>query len=237
MNESTSQGLPTVLVPGLLCTPRCYAQQIPALWPFGPVTVADHRRDDSIAAIARRILADAPPQFALAGISMGGYIALEIVRQAPGRVARLALICTSARPDTPEQTDRRKQQIDLARKGRFAEVAKLMFPLMFHPSRHADESLRDALQTMAKDTGAEAFVRQQTAIIGRIDSRPHLSAIACPTFVLSAQNDEVIPPAWSKEMADGIPGAALHTLPECGHLSTVDRPVEATQALVDFWQS
>ena len=97
-----------MLIPGLTCTARLYAEQIPALWQFGPVTVADHRRDDSMAAIARRILAAAPPRFALAGLSMGGYIAFEIMRQAPGRVVKLALLDTGARADVPEQTERRR---------------------------------------------------------------------------------------------------------------------------------
>ena len=104
----TPHSLPIVLIPGLTCTARLYAEQIPALWPFGPVTVADHRRDDSMAAIARRILAAAPPRFALAGLSMGGYIAFEIMRQAPERVVKLALLDTGARGDTPEQTERRQ---------------------------------------------------------------------------------------------------------------------------------
>src|SRR5215472_18836149 len=100
--------LPIVLIPGLTCSARLYADQIPALWRFGPVTVADHTRDDSMAAIARRILAAAPPQFALAGLSMGGYIAFEIMRQAPQRVTRLALLDTSARADTPERLAQRR---------------------------------------------------------------------------------------------------------------------------------
>ena len=94
-----SEPLPTLLVPGLLCTARLYAAQIPVLWSFGPVMVVDHRRDDSMAAIARRILEQAPPRFALLGLSMGGYIALELLRQAPARAARLALLDTTARPD------------------------------------------------------------------------------------------------------------------------------------------
>src|SRR5580698_4875766 len=100
--------LPIILVAGLNCSARLYAEQIPALWHFGPVAVADHRRDDSLAAIARRILAAAPPRFALAGLSMGGYIAFEIIRQAPQRVAKLALLDTGARADIPEQTERRR---------------------------------------------------------------------------------------------------------------------------------
>src|ERR1700726_2443210 len=101
-----SDPLPIVLVPGLNCSPRLYAEQIPALWRFGPVAIADHTRDDSMAAIAARIIAAAPPRFALVGLSMGGYIAFEIVRRAPERVAKLALLDTGARADTPEQTER-----------------------------------------------------------------------------------------------------------------------------------
>src|SRR5687767_438516 len=114
--------LPILLVPGLNCSARLYAAQIPILWRFGPVTVADHTRDDAMAAIGRRILASAPPRFALIGLSMGGYLALELLRQAPDRVARVALLDTSARADTPEQSERRDRLIGLARDGRFAEV-------------------------------------------------------------------------------------------------------------------
>ncbi len=112
--------LPIVLVPGLNCSARLYAEQVPALWGCGPVTIADHRRDDSVAAIAAHILATAPPRFALVGLSMGGYIALAMIREAPERVARLALLDTSARPDTPEQTERRRNVIALAESGRFS---------------------------------------------------------------------------------------------------------------------
>ena len=124
MPDSSSAGLPVVLIPGLNCSARLYAEQIPVLWRFGPVTVADHRRDDTMAAIARRILAAAPPRFALAGLSMGGYIAFEIMRQAPQRVAKLALLDTGARPEAPEQTERRRPAMEKAKSGRFAEVAE-----------------------------------------------------------------------------------------------------------------
>src|SRR5579862_9371744 len=103
MPEALSETLPTVLVAGLNCSARLYADQIPVLWQFGPVTVADHRRDDSIAAIARRLLAAAPPRFAVAGLSMGGYIAFEVMRQAPGRVAKLALLDTGPGAEVPER--------------------------------------------------------------------------------------------------------------------------------------
>src|SRR5262250_1408549 len=167
--------LPIVLIPGLTCSPRLYADQVPALWRFGPVTVADHTRDDSMDAIASRILASAPPRFALAGLSMGGYIALTIVRHAPERVQRLALLDTSARPETPEQTARRKPQFALAEAGRFAEVPALQFPVFVHRNRQNDEALRERVRLMAEETGAQAFLRQQHAIMTRPDARPFLA--------------------------------------------------------------
>ena len=229
--------LPIVLVPGLLVTARLYAEQIPALWRLGPVTVADHTRDDSMAAIARRILAAAPPRFALAGLSMGGYVAFEIVRQAPERVARLALLSTSARLDPPEITERRRRQIALADEGRFEEVVAMQFPLLVHRSRLDDEGLQTLVRLMADETGAEAFVREQTAIIGRADSRPDLARIACPTLVVVGDGDELMAPGNSVEIADGIPGARLVTVAEAGHLSTLERPAQVTAALTEWLQA
>jgi len=229
-----SDNLPIVLVPGLNCSARLYAEQIPALWRFGPVTVADHRRDDSIAGIARRILAAAPPRFALAGLSMGGYIAFEIMRQAPQRVAQLALLDTGAGPETAEQTERRRHRIALTKAGRFAEAVDMHFPVVVHRDRHGDAALKRLVCAMAEEIGPEAFLRQQQAIIDRPDSRPGLAAIQCPTLVLVGDGDALTPPALSEEMAAAIAGARLAVIRDCGHLSTLERPQAVAQALVEW---
>jgi len=221
-----------VLVPGLNCSPRLYTAQMPALWRFGPVTVADHTRDDTMAAIATRILAQAPPRFALAGLSMGGYIALEIMRQAADRVTRLALLDTGARADTPEAGEKRRANIALAESGRFTDVIDPQFPLYVHPSRANDAALKAGYLAMCHDVGPQAYVRQQKAIMGRADSRPLLATIKCPTLVLVGAQDAATPPALSEEMAAGIRGARLATIPDCGHLSTMERPDAVTQELV-----
>jgi len=226
--------LPTLLVPGLTSSPRLYEPQIPALWHFGPVMVADQRRDDSIAAMARRILEQAPARFSLVGLSMGGYIAFELLRQAPARVARLALLDTSARPDAPVQSARRQELMELARTGRFGEIADLSYPLLVHPDRLDDQPLRELVRSMALETGAEAYIRQQTAIIHRCDSRPHLAAIACPTLVLVGDADQLTPPALAQEIAAGIAGAQLTVVPGSGHLSTLEQPQRVTAALVEW---
>src|SRR5437016_2813276 len=181
--------MPILLVPGLLSSPRVYAPVLPALWRLGPVTVANHIRDDNMGAIARRILAEAPPRFALAGHSMGGYIAFEIMRQAPDRVAKLALINTQARPDTPEATERRRGMMQRAWSGQYHAVLDELFPGFVHPSRHGDASLRQLVHDMGDDVGVDGFVRQQTAMIGRMDSRPALAWSKWPSLVLTG--DEV----------------------------------------------
>jgi len=234
MPDIAPEGLPVVLIPGLTCSARLYAEQIPALWRCGPVTVADHTRDDSMAAIAQRILGTAPPRFALAGLSMGGYIAFEIMRQAPERVLKLALLDTGARADTPEQTERRQVVIALARSGRYGEIPELAFPIYVHRRRHDDEALKRLVRTMAEETGVAAFLRQQAAIIGRPDSRPGLGKIACPTLVLVGEGDEATPPELAREIAAAIPGARLTVIPNSGHLSTLEEPEAVTAALVDW---
>lgn len=229
--------VPVLLVPGLNCSARLYAAQIPALWRFGPVTVTDHRRDDTMAAIAGRILAEAPPRFALVGLSMGGYISFEILRQAPQRVVRLALLDTSARDDRPEQTQRRDQQIATVAEGRFAEVSESLFPLFVRPDRLAEEDIRWTLRLMADETGPEAFVRQLRAIKVRPDSRPLLPRIGCPTVVIVGDADQLTPPDLSQEIAAGIPGARLVVVPECGHLTTIERPEAVNRALAEWMEN
>jgi pimeloyl-ACP methyl ester carboxylesterase len=226
--------MPILLVPGLGGSPRIYAPVAPALWRFGPVTVANHIRDDNMGAIARRVLAEAPPRFALAGHSMGGYIAFEIMRQAPERVAKLALINTQARPDTPEATTRRRGQMARALAGEYHAVLDELFPGFVHPSRGEDAALRRLVHEMGDDLGAETFVRQQTAVIGRPDSRPSLAWIKCPTLVLSGDQDNTIPNSLSMEMAGGIPDAKLKILQNCGHLPQVEQPQATADALVEW---
>ena len=232
----TTAALPIVCIPGLGCSPRLYAEQIPPLWTVGPVTIAQHGNHDSMAAIARSILASSPERFALIGLSMGGYISLEIMRQAPERIVKLALLDTSARPDTAEQSEIRRVQIGLAAGTPVADLADALFPRLVHPMHRDDERLRRICRLMAEETGAAAFVRQQTAIMGRADSRPTLASIRCPTLILVGDSDQLTPPTVSAEIAAGIAGARLVTLPDCGHISTLERPVPVTEALLDLLQ-
>jgi pimeloyl-ACP methyl ester carboxylesterase len=223
--------VPLILLPGLLCDSGLWRAQATALADIAAVEVADLTRDDSIAAMARRVLGAAPPRFALAGLSMGGYVAQEIMRQAPERVSRLALLDSSSRADTPEQTARRRTLIDLARKNDVLGVVPLLWPGYVHAARQDDGALLEDFTAMTRRVGGAAFLRQQQAIMARPDGRSDLARIAVPALVLCGREDAVTPLAWHEEMAALIPGAELVVIERCGHLSTMERPAEVSAAL------
>ena len=223
---------PLLLLSGLLSDGALWRAQVDDLADVAAPVIPDLSRDDTIAGMARRALAAVPAaRFAVAGLSMGGYVALEIMRQAPGRVARLALLDTSARTDTPEQARRRREAIALAEGGGFDGVADRMLPNLVHPDRLSDEGLVSAIRAMAGRLGKDGFLRKQRAIMGRVDSRPDLPRVACPTLVLCGREDASAPLALSEEMAVLVAGAWLEVVERCGHMSAMERPAEVTGAL------
>lgn len=226
--------IPLILLPGLLLDSGLWAAQLTGLADVADMTVADLTQDDSMTAMARRVLDGAPPRFALAGLSMGGYVSFEIMRQAPERVARLALLDTSARPDTAEQTASRRNLMQMCEQGKFKGVTRRLLPQWIHPSRVNDAAVADAVLSMTARVGRDTFLRQQTAVIGRADSRPGLSHIHCPTLVLCGHEDKATPVELHREIATDIPNARLVIVPECGHLSPLERP-ETVNAALRSW--
>lgn len=221
-----------LFLPGLLEDADAFTQVVEALREHADCSVADLTRSDTIAGLARDALAGAPEgSFALAGHSMGGYVALEVMRQAPGRVERLALLNTNARPDSAEATENRRRAMALAQRD-FPAVVEALLPKQLTPEHLQDTEITGTVTSMALSVGREAFARQQEAIIGRIDSRPHLGAIACPTLVVAARNDQIMPVEVLKELADGIPGASLTVIEECGHMATIEQPARVLEALL-----
>lgn len=224
---------PLVLLPGLLCDAALWEPQLTGLADIADFFVADLTEHETMKDMAAAVLRDAPwKEFALAGLSMGGYVAQEIVRQAPQRVTKLALLDTRSRPEQPEETERRQQFMKLAQTERgFTPVTTRMLPLMLHPSRVKEKALVKIIREMAERTGVEAYVRQQTAIISRPDFRPALSKIQCPTLVLCGREDQLTPLSDSEFIAGAIPGAKLVVVEECGHMSTLERPEAVNRAM------
>ncbi len=229
-------GKPSLLLfPGLLCDLRLWRDQIDALSGSFACIVADCTQDDSLDDMARRGLERMPGRFAVAGLSMGGYAAMALMRLAPERVAGLCLMDTSARPDTPEQARRRRGMMALVARGsRFKGVTPGLLPLLLHPDRLHDQAMCNEIMAMADRVGQAAYLRQQAAIVARPDSRPDLARVSVPTLVAVGAGDLLTPPELAIEIAELIPGADLQIVEGAGHLLPMERP-EAATAILRRW--
>lgn len=224
---------PIVFLPGLICDARLWRDIIDGFADTMAPMVADLRLDETIAAMASRTLAAAPPRFALAGLSMGGYVALEIMRQAPERVTHLALFDTSARPDNEERRETRRKGIEMIGQGKFIGVSRGLLGSLVAP-HHLGTPLAEEVQAMSERVGGTVYIRQQKAIMDRVDSRPHLAAIDVPTLVGVGALDKMTPPELAEEMAAHIPGAKLVTFPDAAHLPTMENPAPVVDAMRDW---
>jgi pimeloyl-ACP methyl ester carboxylesterase len=220
-----------LFIPGVACTPALFRPQAEALSAHCDIAYADHQKDGTLGAIAARALASAPPRFALAGLSMGGYIAFEILRQAPQRVERLMLLNTNARADNDEQKAARNQMIDLALGGKFPTILAMQWQRLVDEKRQGDKELRSLVDAMALEGGPDIYALQQRAIMARPDSRPFLAEISCPTGIIVGEGDRITPPKVAEEMRAGIKDAQLTIIPDCGHLSTLEAPEAVTGAM------
>lgn len=225
---------PLLLLPGLLCDQALWAHQIDHLSDIAQIQVPDLTGHDSIGDLADSVLVNAPDRFALAGLSMGGYVAFEIMRRAPERVTRLCLVDTSARPDTAEQRQRREAMLKLARIGKFRGMSPRLLATQVHPDHVAVPEIGGVVLAMTERVGRDAFCRQQAAILSRPDSRPDLGTIRVPTLVIVGADDAQTPPDRSQEIATGIAHAQLHILARCGHLAPLEQPTMVTALLHDW---
>ena len=230
----TTGQMPLVLVPGLLCSDDLFSSQVAHFHGRRPIQIGRVLHQDRLEAIAAHILRTAPSRFALAGLSLGGYVAFEIMRQAPERVDRLALLDTNARADRPEQVAQRRMLIGLGRTLGVRTVQAAVLPFLIHRRRLADRALVDRVLNMADAVGRQAFESQQAAIIARPDNRPFLSEIRCPALVVVGAQDTMTPPKVAEEMHAGIAGSRLKVIDDCGHLSTMEQP-EKVNAALDAW--
>ncbi|HEY9079138.1 alpha/beta fold hydrolase [Magnetovibrio sp.] len=221
-----------ILIPGLLCDAALWAHQVIGLSDLVDVHVADIADDNTMETMAAAILDYAPDNFALAGLSMGGYVAQEIMRQEPGRVTHLGLLDTNARADLPEQSETRKALMAEADAGHFDAIAPKLLPKLVNAAHAQDPAIAKVVLQMAERVGVDGFINQQNAILNRVDGRPDLAKIDCPTLVLCGADDAMTPPSVHQEMVDGIgANATLTVIPDCGHLSPLEQPDAVTAAM------
>lgn len=226
-----------ILLPGLACDARLWTHQVEALADLCDPIIVNLTATDTMSGLAEAVLAAAPPgPFALAGLSMGGYCALEIMRRAPERVSALALLDTNARADTDAGKENRLALIESAERD-FGATIESLLPKLVHPDRVGEEAVGGLTRAMTEANGKDIFIRQQHAIMSRTDSRSHLGAITCPTLVLCGRDDVLTPVVVHEELVAGIPGATLTVVEHCGHLSPIERPDEVSAALRRWLQA
>ena len=222
------------LLPGLLCDETVWRHQVDHLSDIAAVTVPDYRDCDAIPDMAARVLAQAPPQFAVAGHSLGGRVALEIMRVAPQRVSRLALLDTATGPARESEYEKRMGWVQLARREGTRALVQAWLPPMLHPDGMADPALLEPLGAMIEGYTPEQFAGEINALLQRPDATPLLAAISCPTLVLCGRQDNWSTLEGHERIAAGIPGSRLVVVEDCGHMSPIEQPQAVTTALREW---
>jgi len=226
---------PILLLPGLAADAAMWTAQFDALAGPWEVHITDvHFRFATLPEMAQALLAEHAGELVLCGASMGGILAFEVMRQAAQRVRGLALLGTSARPDSPEIAALRANAFAMIEEGRYEEMIEFNVPFSFHGDRLGDRALVDAYLDMLRRAGPAQLVRQNIATAARPDSRPLLPAIVCPTLVLCGDADAVTTVDASREIARLVPGAELALIEHCGHMLTMERPHQVTHALTGW---
>lgn len=227
-----------ILLPGLACDEEVFAHQAAALRGVAQVHISDaHTRAATLPEMAQLLLEEHPGPHGLVGVSMGGMLALELHRQAPERVRAMALLGTSARPDTPELIQLRTQACELFATGRMDEVLRANVLFAFHPTHQKQPGLVGRYLAMLGRAGPNQLIAQNRAVMARVDSRPHLPHISCPVLVACGEADLLTPVEVSREMVDLLPEAAraaMEIVPGAGHMLTMEQP-ERVSALLLRW--
>lgn len=226
--------LPLVMLPGMMCDARLFAPQIDSLSSERGVMVAPIHLAERIEDIASMVLDMAPYRFALAGLSMGGIVALEVIRRAPDRVEKLALLDTNALAETPQRAAEREPQIVAVKSGRMAEIMREEMKPNYLAQGPYRKQILDMVMDMANALGPDAFVRQSRALQKRRDQQSTLRKIKCPTLVMCGAEDTLCPPKKHEFIAEMIDGAVLHIVSDAGHLPTLEQP-KITNALFRQW--
>ncbi|TCD15098.1 alpha/beta fold hydrolase [Oricola cellulosilytica] len=224
-----------VLLPGMMCDARMFAPQAAEFGSEYDVVIGDLSGERSISGLASGLLATLPPTFNLAGLSMGGIVAMEMAGQAPRRVKRLGLLDTNHRADAPERREIRNRQIDAVRRGRLRDViVEEMKPNYLAPANRSNRALLDLLVDMAMDLGADVFVDQTLALRDREEQTDALRKYPGPALVLCGEHDTLCPPERHREIAGLLAQSELALIPDAGHISTLEYP-EAVNTALRSW--
>ena len=219
---------PLVLIPGYMLDETLWDDVLPLLGTDRPIIHGSLREGATVDEMARRMLAACPPRFALAGFSMGGYIAREMARLAPQRVQSLILIATSARPDSQTTREQRAKAALNTPPGPFRGLSNGAIVTSLHPDRAGDAQLIARVRAMGERLGREVFLRQSLLERGDME---RLGEIACPTLVIAAAQDQLRSPVQAEELRDGIPGARLEVVKRSGHLIPLEQPAALAQLM------
>lgn len=224
-----------ILLPGLAADETMWRSQCDALAAWEPMVSDIHMQGhETVEGMATALLAAQHGNLLLCGASMGGMIAMEAARQAPDRIAGLALLGTTAQPETPEMRQLRETAIELFGQGRAMEVIEANVAFAFHPDQARNAALVRSYLEFVERAGAGQLTRQNRAVMSRPDARQHLPAVRCPTLVMCGDSDQLTPPDCSREIAQLVPGAELATVARCGHMLTMEQP-EVVSAILKAW--
>lgn len=226
--------VPLVLLPGMMCDGRLFFDQVGALSARLPIQIAPISGNDSIPALARQVLEQAPPRFSLAGLSMGGIVAMEIYRQSPDRIERLALMDTNPLAEKEEVRSRREEQIARVRGGELSKVMEEEMKPLYLIGGPRRQQILELCMEMAQGLGNDVFIRQSIALQGRPDQQNTLRTVRVPTLILYGEGDQLCPPERHELMHELIPGSKLVAIRGAGHLPTLEQPEQVTKALVDW---
>lgn len=223
-----------ILLPGLAADAVMWHSQLQALAAWGPMVSNVHMHHGSLPEMASALLSQHEGKLALCGASMGGMVAMEMARQAPERIAGMALLGTAAGPESADMRGRREQAIELFEQGRIANVILPGVGFAFHWDQVRDEAMVASYLEFVMRAGADQLIRQNRAVIDRPDARPHLARLRCPTLVMCGESDQLTPPENSREIAALVPGARLVMVPRCGHMLTMEKPEIVNARLLEW---
>jgi pimeloyl-ACP methyl ester carboxylesterase len=225
-----------IMIPGTLCDASLFKYQKKDLIIIADCYVASNSSSNSLKQVAKDILNEHSGDLSLMGLSYGGIIAFEILRQAPERIKKLILLNTNYKKPSEQTKINQQRFVGMAYLGEFKEITSaILIDAMLHPKNAQRQELRDTVLNMAINVGVDRFFNQVKAQLGRPDSTKHLQNIKCPTLIITGREDTICPLKLHEEMAEAIPNSTLKIIEECGHLSTLEKPQLVNNAIIDWW--